>query len=595
MTDAAFVMPLVFLFCGMKGAHTLLGDGDTGWHLRTGEWILAHGRVPRSDIFSFTRSGQPWFAWEWLWDVLFGWLHLHAGMAAVVLASSLILALTFALLFRMARRSSDALVALAITLVAAAGSAGHWLARPHLFTMLFTVVFYSILERTDREPGVPRRLWMLAPLMVLWTNLHGGFFVGILLIGAYAAGQFAVLLRETGDAERRLALRRGRRYLFTAAACGAATLINPYVYRLHAHIFQYLSDGFYRGNIMEFQSLNFQSGQARYFEILLAAGAAAALWGFRRGRLVWPLLFAVWAHLALYSARNVEIFVLLAATPAAEIVSEGVRRAPALRLAGWLRRGLGELADFTHEWNAFDGGPRWYAASMVALLALGALVYAPQPPSAFRASYDPKSFPVAAAVRLEKAGLYGGVFTEDLWGGYLIYREYPRGRVFIDGRSDFYGAEFAGKYIQAMGAMAGWEPYLSRYGVETVLLPPDAPLAGALRQSSAWRLIYDDGVALIFRSAHAAPLPLQQASAHSSGGGGPSEPLLGRTNTYDEVFDPFLERRPGPGPDRIHPHASLRGVGFGSPVCDRRRQHQYHLVGHQFSVEHRGGFLAPGL
>src|ERR1700721_2331070 len=122
LTDAAFIMPLIFLFCGMKGAHTLLGDGDTGWHLRTGEWILAHGRVPNRDIFSFTRSGQPWFAWEWLWDVTFGWLHLHFGMAAVLVASSVVLALTFALLFRLARsKSGDALVALAATLVAAAG------------------------------------------------------------------------------------------------------------------------------------------------------------------------------------------------------------------------------------------------------------------------------------------------------------------------------------------------------------------------------------------------------------------------------------------------------------------------------------------
>src|SRR3984885_705309 len=128
MTDAAFLMPLVFLFCGMHGAQTLLGDGDTGWHLRTGEWILAHGRVPDRDIFSFTRSGQPWFAWEWLWDVLFGWLHLHAGMAAVLVASSTVLALTFALLFRLARsKSGDALGALAAPLVAAAASTGPWL------------------------------------------------------------------------------------------------------------------------------------------------------------------------------------------------------------------------------------------------------------------------------------------------------------------------------------------------------------------------------------------------------------------------------------------------------------------------------------
>jgi len=521
MTDAAFAMPLIFLFCGMKGAQTLLGDGDTGWHLRTGEWILAHGRVPDRDVFSFTRPGQPWFAWEWLWDVLFGWLHVHAGLAAVVLASSLVLALTFALLFRMARRSSDALVALAITLAAAAGSAGHWLARPHLFTMLFTVIFYGILDRggasDGRESGVPRRLWLLPPLMVVWTNLHGGFFIGILLIAAYAAGQFALLLGENA-ASRRLALRRGRGLVLVAAACVAATFVNPYGYRLHAHICSYLADGFYRGNIMEFQSLNFQSAQARYLEILLALGGAAAFGRLRHGRIAWPLLFAMWAHLALYSARNVEIFVLLAAAPAAEAVSEGLRKLPVMRLAGWLRRGFEGLVLFTREWNTVDAEPRWQLSSAAAMLVLAALLYAPRSPAACRAAYDSKTFPVAAADRMEKAGLFGGVFTEDLWGGYLIYRQYPRGRVFIDGRSDFYGPEFAGNYIKAMGAQAGWDRYLTRYGVETVLLPPDAPLCGALRQSGAWHLIYDDGVALIFRSTRAAPLPFELASAVSSGG-----------------------------------------------------------------------------
>src|SRR5579862_1867547 len=142
MADVAFLMPLAFLFGGMKGARTLLSDGDTGWHLRTGEWILAHGRVPDQDVFSFTRPGRPWFAWEWLWDVVFGWLHLHFGMAAVVLGSCLVLAATFTLLFRTARqRCGNAPIALAMTLIAAAASSGHWLARPHLCTMLFAVVF----------------------------------------------------------------------------------------------------------------------------------------------------------------------------------------------------------------------------------------------------------------------------------------------------------------------------------------------------------------------------------------------------------------------------------------------------------------------
>lgn len=522
MTDMAFVMPLVFLFWRMQGAQTLLSDGDTGWHLRTGEWILAHGRVPDRDIFSFTRPGQPWFAWEWLWDVCFGWLHLHAGMPAVLIGNCLVLALSFALLFRLARRAcGEPLVALAVTLAAAAASAGHWLARPHLFTMLFTVVFCTILERVE-EPGCnPARahklLSLLPPLTVLWTNLHGGFFVGIVLIAGYAAGPCAVLLQETGAGERRRSLARARRYAIAAAACALATFVNPYFYHLHRHIAAYLSDGFLRGNIMEFQPLNFQSGQACYFEILLLAGAAAAFWRLRRGRLAWPLLFVPWAHLALYSARNVEIFVLLAAAPAAEVLAEGFRHTRNLRCAGPLRGGLRELQEFTQECGVFDRGPRWHATSAAAVAALGAALYVPALPARYCAEFDPKAFPVAAAGTLEKAGVFQGIFTEDLWGGYLIYREYPRGRVFMDGRSDFYGAEFAQKYIEAMGVRTGWEQYLARYGVHTMLLRPDAPLTGALRQSGAWRCVYSDSVAVIFRSVGAAPLPLNQVSAGDPG------------------------------------------------------------------------------
>ena len=39
-------MPIVFLFARTTGGHYLLSDGDTGWHVRTGEWILQNGGVP---------------------------------------------------------------------------------------------------------------------------------------------------------------------------------------------------------------------------------------------------------------------------------------------------------------------------------------------------------------------------------------------------------------------------------------------------------------------------------------------------------------------------------------------------------------------
>jgi hypothetical protein len=510
MTDLAFLMPLVFLFAGMQGTHTMLGDGDTGWHLRTGQWILAHGRVPDHDIFSFTRSGAPWFAWEWLWDVLFGWIDLHAGMAAVLAANSLVLALTFALLFRLTRAASgDAPVALAITLIAAAGSAGHWLARPHLFTMLFTVIFYAVLEH-----GSPRRLWLLPPLMILWTNLHGGFVAGIVLILGYAIAEFAVLLRAVDAAERSAAVAHGVRYLVVAAVCAAATFVNPYFYHLHAHVAAYLGDSFYRQNVIEFESLNFQSAQARYVEILLVTGAAAAFLRLRQGRLAWPLLFAFWAHMGLYSARHLDIFVVLAAPPSAALIASVLRQASRARCAKWLRRRLADVADLTQDITVLDRGPRWHLASAAAILALTAALYSPRLPARFHPGYDPKSYPVAAAGVLERSGLFSGVFTQDVWGGYLIYRDYPRARVFMDGRSDFYGGTFASRYMADIAAQPGWEQSLTRYGVNTVLLPPDAPLAGALRQSSAWHLVYDDGVSVIFR-----PSPSAWPPSHAATGG----------------------------------------------------------------------------
>src|SRR5215831_9419448 len=90
LTDVAFIMPLIFQFKQLGGAASLLADGDTGWHLRTGEWILAHGRVPQADLFSYTQAGKPWYAWEWLWDAVFGYLNTHFGLQAVIALTMLV-------------------------------------------------------------------------------------------------------------------------------------------------------------------------------------------------------------------------------------------------------------------------------------------------------------------------------------------------------------------------------------------------------------------------------------------------------------------------------------------------------------------------
>ncbi len=518
LTDVAFLMPLAFLFLRMGGAPAMLGDGDTGWHVRTGEWILANRRVPSQDLFSYTKAGQPWFAWEWLWDVCFAWMHQHGGMAAVVLASMLVLCATSVLLFRLVRRQSgSALVAIFVMFLVTGASAIHWLARPHLFTLLFTVVFYSILERVHE--GNTRLLWLLPPLMLLWANLHGGFFVGLILIAAYGCGEIIRALFESRPEGRGEALRHALPYLSTGLGCALVSLVNPYFYHLHAHIIEYLTDKYQFKNIEEFQSFNFHHPVTVFFEPMLLLGLAAAVWSLARRDYVHALLIAGWAHLALMAVRNTPIFMIVASVPVAKMLRQLVEELPARDLANWLRQAAANAQRFAADIAVMDSIPRLHIASAAAVCLLVRLFYAPNAPAKCRAEYDATRYPAKAVEMLRKAGPTETIFTEDSWGGYLIYQLYPMNKVFIDGRSDFYGSTFNEKYQDVMNVRYDWEKNLDRYHVNAILLPADASLAGTLKESRRWHPVYDDGVAIVFRATDAASATeANQVSAVSHGG-----------------------------------------------------------------------------
>jgi hypothetical protein len=509
-SDFAFVMPMAFLFGRMNGTQTLLGDCDTGWHIRTGEWIAANHAVPRSDIFSYSRAGNPWFAWEWLSDLLFGWLNGHGGLRAVVLFSVLLLSVTFLLLFRLVRVRSNTLVAILITILAAAASGIHWLARPHLFTLLFLVLFYAALERVKRGHTRLGRIPYLAILpfaTVLWTNLHGGFFVGVLMIAAYGAGEaLALILSQKTSAGRSIPAGtmvaggwgKAGRYFLSAIGCLAASLINPYTYRLHVYLTAYLHTSWQ--HVMEYLSPDFHHPLAIYFESLLILAAAAAYWNLSKGRFTEPLLIAMWGHAALLAQRNIPIFAIVAAVPVAASVQEWLDVLPGLNVAGWLRSAARNFNDFVARTGETEQVGRFHLFSLAACLLLAAVLWAPNPPKKFRAEFDPNRYPAGALATLRRDPS-ARIFTDDEWGDYLIWSLYPAHRVFADGRADFYGEQFMGEMLDVLNVKYNWENTLARFGVDTVLLPVKAPLAGALKESGRWRVVFDDGVALVFRSA----------------------------------------------------------------------------------------------
>jgi hypothetical protein len=503
-TDFAFLMPIVFLFGRMEGLKSLLGDCDTGWHIRTGEWIVANHWVPARDIFSYSKPGEPWFAWEWLSDVVFAWLNAHGGLQSVVLLAIVLLSLTFTLVFRLTQRKCNGIVAILLTMVAAGTSSIHWLARPHLFTLLFLALFYTGLERVregqTKWAGIPY-LAMFPVATVLWANLHGGFFVGFLMICAYGGGELLSYLVGPDAADRPAALLRARDYFGSALACLAASLINPYTYHLHVHMAKYLADPWNGQHVNEFLSLSFHHPVAIFFEAMLLLGAAAACWNVSRGRYVEPILIGVWAHGSLLAARNIPIYLIIATPIAGAAIQHALDRVGEWHTAAWARKAIAKFNQIAASTGESERVGRVHVVSALGLLLVAAVIWAPHPPKKFRAEFDPSAYPAAAIATL-RHDPSARIFTNDEWGDYLIWRLYPDHRVFVDGRSDFYGDTFDNQYLDVMGVKFGWEQTLARFGVNTILLPPDAPLTGALKESSRWRVVYDDGVALVFRANH---------------------------------------------------------------------------------------------
>jgi hypothetical protein len=142
------------------------------------------------------------------------------------------------------------------------------------------------------------------------------------------------------------------------------------------------------------------------------------------------------------------------------------------------------------------------------VILAGALLLAPRPAHArFTSTFDPESFPERALPLLLGAETKH-VFAEDQWGDYLIYHLYPRKKVFIDGRSDFYGDEFGERYLDLLNVKYDWQKTLDKYAVDTIVISPKFALATTLKISRDWRVVYDDGISIVLRRNGRIPVSL---------------------------------------------------------------------------------------
>jgi len=510
--DLLFVALLILLTCTALSVR-LLGDAGIGWHIRTGQLILARHAVPRVDPFSASMNGHAWFAWEWLYDVVVGWLDGIAGLNGVVVFSALVIAAVFSLTFRLlVRRGTNVLLALILVLLAASASMIHFLARPHVVSWLFAVAWYWVLDSSEKGLTTEghRRwfLWLLPLSMVVWVNVHGGFLLGFVLLGIYWVGAAWQGLKLKGDRfedvlEKIRAGRRVRALTWVGTLSVAATLVNPYGFRLHVHIYRYLSNRFLMDHIDEFQSPNFHYVAQKCFAGLLLLTLVTLGARQRNGVKVSAseglvLLFAVYS--GLYASRNIPVSSLLLILVIGPWLSDALAKLGESRLTA-VRTCSAAATQFAQRMKAMElslRGHLWAIAAIVFTCWTAAHGGSLGAGRVMDAHFNPKRFPAAAVDYFEKQNLQGPIVSPDSWGGYLIYRLYPKDKVVVDDRHDFYGEDFLKSYLKMIHLEPGWEEFLQQHAAGCVLVPKDSALANMLLESSSWRAIYRDDVALLF-------------------------------------------------------------------------------------------------
>jgi len=438
-------------------------DGDTNWHVAAGRWILAHQQVPRTDPFSYTYAGKPWLAHEWLAEVLMALAYAAAGWSGVVLLVGAAAAVAYAMIaaeLRLWLRPLGQAIGLALSFSCLEP---FLYARPHILALPLLVAWTRSLLAARRAQKAPPLA--LAPLMLVWANLHASFIFGLALIGPFALEAIIATPNRV-----RTALTWGA---FGALAL-AFSLATPHGVQGLIFPFQVVNMKVLP-NILEWRAANFQ--EPTLLEGTLLATLFLALW---RGARIPPLrllLLVVLIHMALQHIRQQAVLAALAPLLLAE---------PFGRAA---RPGAPALSGYREE-----GRPAPYAAAiLIAAASIGGVAGARLARPLIRR--DNANVPVSAMAHVPADLARQPVFNEYAFGGYLIFKGV---RPYIDGRADMYGDDFVREYL---AIISGREPdvdqALKRWNIRWTILAPRDGLVRRLDQTPGWRRLYADPFAVV--------------------------------------------------------------------------------------------------
>jgi hypothetical protein len=469
---------LTLIFDRLTGT---VADMDLWGYMAFGRLYWETGKFPYQDVFSYVPTLDPWVYHEWLTGVVFYLIYQTLGGAGLQILKygSGLGALSLVYLTARQRGAEPLAAALGVYLVHGLLRLGYSPVRAQVFTIFFFALSLYLLERA-RQRGFWRGLWLLAPIQILWCNLHGGFVAGLALTGIYALG-------ET------ISRRTSRPFWGALLISGLVTLVNPYGLDYWTYMVRALS--LTRPEILEWASvyhlygLGMPRGPLVYFLFL---SIFAVIWGIRKREVTPGLALGLAMFLGWKHQRHQVLFLLLAGTYLPDLMTvylEDLRARPGF-LAAWRRLGwkvpavvglLITLYSFQHAWRQ---NPLSIKTPALPGMETESLTYYPQ----------------GAVDYLRQHRLSGKILVYFDWGEYLIWMLYPQCRVALDGRFEtVYPESVTREYFDFIFARDNWRQFLNKYPPDLILLDSRSQICTLIRGAPDWLPVYTDPGCTLFK------------------------------------------------------------------------------------------------
>lgn len=465
-------------------------DSDMWWHLKAGEYFCERGSPLLQDIFSYPMQGEMWINHSWLGEVVLYWFYRNAGFWGLGFVVALTATATMAILYRTIR--GGAIFKAWFVILSAIISSFIWSPRPQIFSQLmFTILLGLVLkyrDQSDRRASV----WVFI-LFVLWSNLHGGYSLGILLLIFLFAGESFQTFLLTSNRNRE-DLHRLKKLVTWIVLAGIGVLINPNGINTLIIPFKTVGVQVLQTLIDEWASPDFHQLAMQPFVLLLFAVILSFSLTKKRVSGFELAGFLGFTYLALVAKRNFAPFAVFSTLVVANHLPEILTEIGSNLKQIWVDRFGHKITRQSTLSAGFRRTVNLWIVGLLGMIAILKWFYVTHPTVV--AAYEAQFYPQRAVVFLKDAGVpAGNVLNSYGWGGYLIWN-LPETAVFVDGRTDLFGDEILTEWLRIVNADDGWEELVEKWDLGWFLIEPQHPVAERLIENG-WKEYYRDEVSVV--------------------------------------------------------------------------------------------------